>query len=95
MNKKEAMELEQLRRENATLKRQLEGREKSPVYFRAGDRVNGPQFFLPERESVYFGGMNVRLDEDGWVIIIADDVLNVVPQASNALKLFSETRFRK
>lgn len=94
MTKKEQRELESLRREVASLKLALEGRKPSDVFFLAGDRVRGAPFFLPEHEPLFIGGVQARLTESGWVEIHADDVLTVLPQASNAIKIHAERKWR-
>lgn len=95
MTKKEAAELEQLRRENDALRKQLEGQQKSTIHFRVGDRIDGPLFYLDEHAPITFGGLQVRLDEDGWLLIHGDDRITLMPQASNAVRIHSQVRFRR
>jgi hypothetical protein len=96
LTKKESRELEMLRRENETLRTQIAGQIPSPIFFRAGDRVHGPQFYLPAHEPVYFGGISIRLEADHeTVVVYADDMLTIFPQASNSAKLHAKVRFRK
>lgn len=93
MTKSEARELEALRRENQALRAAIAERTPSPVFFTAGDQINGPPFYLPTHTPIHFNGAQVRLLEDGETIYVCgDDVLTVYPQASNVVRIHTRAR---
>ena len=95
MTKKERETLAAAEREIERLKAELEialGQyEKSRVYFER-DPMSRFRLYLPQHWPVRIGPVNVRLQEDGEVSVMADDVLFVIPQSSNALRIQTTER---
>ena len=95
MTKKESAILAAAEREIACLKAELEialgQHEKSRVWFER-DPMSKFRLYLPQHWPVRIGPVNVRLQEDGEVSIMADDTLFVIPQSSNALRIQTTER---
>ena len=95
MTKKESEILAAAERQIVNLKAELEialGKHpESRVYFER-DPMSAFRLYLPQHWPVRIGPVNVRLQEDGEVSIMADDTLYVIPQSSNALRIKTTER---